>query len=72
MSRVEQVRALVELALERARADAAAAAAEPVGQRWHGFRCPECGWVSQHPLDLANGYCGHCHAFTGNTPGPVS
>ena len=29
------------------------------------FTCPVCGAVSSHPEDLANGYCGACHAFTG-------
>jgi hypothetical protein len=28
------------------------------------FRCPECGWASEHPEDAEEGYCGHCHAFT--------
>lgn len=29
------------------------------------FRCPLCGRVSQHPTDLAEGYCGACHDWTG-------
>jgi ribosomal protein S27AE len=29
------------------------------------FTCPRCGSTSAHPDDLANGYCGACHAFTG-------
>ncbi len=29
------------------------------------FTCPDCGAVSYHPEDLAHGYCGACHAFTG-------
>ena len=32
------------------------------------FTCPSCGRTSYHPEDVANGYCGACHAFTG-TPG---
>ncbi len=30
-----------------------------------GFRCPRCGRVSFHPVDLAEGYCGACHDWTG-------
>lgn len=29
------------------------------------FTCPDCGTVSAHPDDLAQGYCGRCHRFTG-------
>lgn len=29
------------------------------------FACPLCHWRSAHPRDQAEGYCGHCHAFTG-------
>jgi len=29
------------------------------------FRCPVCDRVSYNPHDLAEGYCGACHAFTG-------
>lgn len=28
------------------------------------FTCPRCGRTSHHPTDLAQGYCGACHAFT--------
>jgi hypothetical protein len=31
-----------------------------------GFTCPQCGGTSYHPDDLAHGYCGRCHAFTGD------
>lgn len=31
------------------------------------FQCPRCGARSSHPEDIANGYCGACHAFTGST-----
>jgi hypothetical protein len=31
------------------------------------FTCPVCGRKSIHPDDAANGYCGNCHAFTGQT-----
>lgn len=30
------------------------------------FTCPRCGATSSHPEDLANRYCGRCHAFTGD------
>jgi hypothetical protein len=26
--------------------------------------CPDCGSVSHHPRDLAEGYCGKCHDWT--------
>jgi hypothetical protein len=29
------------------------------------FTCPQCGAVSHNPNDLAHGYCGRCHDFTG-------
>jgi hypothetical protein len=29
------------------------------------FTCSQCHTVSTHPDDIANGYCGRCHAFTG-------
>jgi hypothetical protein len=29
------------------------------------FTCPRCGAVSHHPRDLAEGYCGRCHDWTG-------
>lgn len=32
--------------------------------------CPDCGWSSPHPDDIANGYCGNCHVFEEHrTPG---
>lgn len=30
-----------------------------------GFTCPRCEKTSYHPDDVRNGYCGHCHQFTG-------
>lgn len=27
--------------------------------------CPDCGRTSYHPQDIAYGYCGNCHAYTG-------
>ncbi|HJQ59437.1 MAG TPA: hypothetical protein VJ890_21195 [Vineibacter sp.] len=27
------------------------------------FTCPRCGAVSHNPGDIANRYCGRCHAF---------
>lgn len=32
------------------------------------FNCPRCGMISHSPRDVENGYCGACHAFTGNEP----
>jgi plasmid maintenance system antidote protein VapI len=29
------------------------------------FTCPRCGMTSAHPEDERQGYCGNCHAFTG-------
>ena len=29
------------------------------------FTCPTCGRTSAHPEDLAEGYCGACHDWTG-------
>lgn len=29
------------------------------------FQCPVCSMRSTNPEDVANGYCGACHAFTG-------
>lgn len=34
------------------------------------FRCPLCGMESTHPEDIAEGYCGECHDFTGEQAGP--
>jgi ribosomal protein S27AE len=36
------------------------------------FACPRCGAVSHHPTDVAEGYCGRCHDWTGldGWPGP--
>lgn len=30
------------------------------------FACPRCGRTSHNPNDGAEGYCGDCHAWTGN------
>lgn len=27
------------------------------------FMCPDCLFVSFHPKDLVNKYCGNCHQF---------
>lgn len=27
--------------------------------------CPRCGKVSYHPTDMIEGYCAHCHDWTG-------
>lgn len=27
--------------------------------------CERCGWTSHHPIDVAEGYCQNCRAFTG-------
>lgn len=29
------------------------------------FRCPVCEMVSHNPTDIAEGYCGNCHDWTG-------
>ena len=31
-----------------------------------GFTCPCCGAVSHNPNDIAQGFCGRCHAWTGD------
>lgn len=31
------------------------------------FTCPRCGRHSSHPVDVAEGYCGFCHSWTGVT-----
>lgn len=31
------------------------------------FTCPRCSATSHHPTDEAEGYCGACHDWTGNT-----
>ncbi|MBO0743600.1 MAG: hypothetical protein J2P43_01180 [Candidatus Dormibacteraeota bacterium] len=28
--------------------------------------CPICGRTSWHPTDVAEGYCGNCHGWTGH------
>lgn len=33
------------------------------------FTCPVCGAESWNPNDVRYGYCGRCHAFTGDTSG---
>ena len=38
--------------------------AEASGER-PPFTCPTCGRTSHNPTDAAEGYCGHCHAWTG-------
>lgn len=32
------------------------------------FQCPDCQKVSYHPQNITAGYCGNCHAFTGQSP----
>lgn len=29
--------------------------------------CPRCGMTSHNPNDVREGYCGHCHDWTGNS-----
>lgn len=29
------------------------------------FTCPKCGMTSYNANDIAHGYCGNCHEFTG-------
>jgi len=33
------------------------------------FTCPRCLKTSYNPNDIATGYCGNCHEFTGEHPG---
>jgi hypothetical protein len=30
-----------------------------------GITCPRCGMTSHNPNDIAEGYCGNCHDWTG-------
>ncbi|HEY7009046.1 MAG TPA: hypothetical protein VH395_08910 [Jatrophihabitantaceae bacterium] len=30
------------------------------------FTCPRCGRTTYHPDDVAHGYCGACHWWTGD------
>lgn len=32
------------------------------------YTCPRCHRTSYHPEDIANGYCGLCHDYTGGAP----
>lgn len=34
------------------------------------FTCPRCNRTSHHPEDAKYGYCGACHAFTGERTVP--
>lgn len=34
------------------------------------FTCPVCHRTSHHPEDVKHGYCGNCHAFTGQPAHP--
>lgn len=34
-------------------------------QMEQGFTCPQCGMVSHNATDIVEGYCGNCHAWTG-------
>ncbi len=38
-------------------------AAEPIGPF---ITCPDCGYASYHPMDIAEGYCGNCNWWTGD------
>lgn len=38
------------------------------GKVTDGFHCPKCKRVSHHPKDIEEGYCGHCHDWTGLDP----
>lgn len=39
--------------------------APPTGHARPTFTCPACLASSAHPADVANGYCGRCHWYTG-------
>jgi len=46
--------------------DRAAALAGPVEvTQAPSFTCPRCGRTSHNPNDAREGYCGHCHDWTG-------
>lgn len=34
--------------------------------RWPSITCPDCKRTSYNPNDIREGYCGFCHAWTGN------
>lgn len=34
--------------------------------RQSSITCPECHMTSYNPHDIAEGYCGNCHAWTTN------
>lgn len=36
-----------------------------------GFTCPRCRRTSHNPDDVREGYCGHCHDWTGRSRVPV-
>lgn len=36
-----------------------------------GFTCPFCARTSSHPEDGKAGYCGACHAYTGDVRNPL-
>lgn len=35
------------------------------------YRCPNCGWVSHNPNDVAFSYCGNCRTYNGTRMGPA-
>lgn len=76
--------AAAEAALEALPRDASYAPADVVhvvlnaayaarANRWaagRSFTCSRCLMTSPDADDVANGYCGHCHDFTGTPGGP--
>ncbi|GIH29074.1 hypothetical protein Aph01nite_73840 [Acrocarpospora phusangensis] len=42
---------------------------QPPPEQRDSITCPRCGRTSHHPVDVAEGYCGHCHDFTGRPSG---
>jgi hypothetical protein len=36
------------------------------------FTCPRCSRTTYHPTDIAEGYCGNCHDWTGSRTEPPS
>lgn len=60
-----------------ARHEYAPAQSSPVEQV-NTITCPQCGMTSYNPNDIAQGYCGNCHDWTGmakedyDVPGPAS
>ncbi len=40
-------------------------------RRPRSFTCPQCGRTTRNPNDIAAGYCGNCHEWTGRPGGTI-